>query len=125
MLFIDYIKIANNRHISTKEILEHNIGAKNIFLSAITKIELLYRAINKQDLFIIQKNLAPFNIYLINNTVTLKAITLIEKYSLSHKLSLPVSIIAATAIISDMPLFTYNLKDFKFIEELKLYTHYK
>jgi hypothetical protein len=45
---------------------------------------------------------------------------LLEKYSLSHKLSLPDALIAATAIVYGIELFTLNLKDFKFIKQVKL-----
>ena len=34
---------------------------------------------------------------------------------------IPDAIIAATAILIKMDLFTYNIKDFSFIKELKLY----
>lgn len=37
------------------------------------------------------------------------------------RLAIPDCLIAATAIISDMELFAYNTKDFKFIKELKLF----
>jgi len=42
-------------------------------------------------------------------------------YSLSHKLSIPDAIIAATALHYDIELYTYNTKDFRFIEGIKLY----
>lgn len=45
-----------------------------------------------------------------------------ETYSLSHKLSLPDALIAATAIEHDIPLYTLNLKDFRFISMLQLHT---
>lgn len=44
------------------------------------------------------------------------------KYALSHNLSLPDGFIAASAIATDIELFTLNLKDYKFIEGLKIYS---
>lgn len=44
-----------------------------------------------------------------------------ETYSLSHKLSIPDAIIAATALVYDLELYTLNLKDFRFIPGLTLY----
>jgi len=44
-----------------------------------------------------------------------------EEYSLSHRLSIPDALIASTAIVNDLELFTLNLKDFRFIKGLKLY----
>ena len=47
------------------------------------------------------------------------AIKLIERFSKSHGLQIPDAIIAATAITSKIELFTFNLKDFKYIDGLK------
>ncbi|WP_199301990.1 PIN domain-containing protein [Pseudanabaena cinerea] len=42
-------------------------------------------------------------------------------YSLSHKLTIPDALIAATALANDLELYTLNIKYFRFIENLKLY----
>lgn len=47
---------------------------------------------------------------------------LILRYSLSHALKLPDALIAASCLIYDLPLWTYNLKDFAYIEGMKIYT---
>ena len=120
-VMIDFWDLKNVRHASTKAILEENIELDNVVLSAITKMELLLGATNKNDLTKIKKNLQRFNVALLDADITIKAFELIEKYQLSHGLALPDSIIAATAIITDLELFTYNLKDYKFISELKIY----
>ena len=75
-----------------------------------------------QKLTKISKKLSRFNIALINNNITIQSFELIQKYRLSHGLLLPDSIIAATALISGFELYTYNVKDFKFILGLKLFT---
>jgi len=49
-------------------------------------------------------------------------IQLIASYSLSHRLAIPDALIAATAIEHGMSLYTLNLKDFRFIAGLHLYT---
>jgi predicted nucleic acid-binding protein len=49
------------------------------------------------------------------------ALELIKKYHLSHHLGLADALIAASVIIADLQLFTFNVKDFDFISELKLY----
>jgi tRNA(fMet)-specific endonuclease VapC len=46
---------------------------------------------------------------------------LMTDYSLSHKLSLPDGLIAATSLIENINLYTLNLKDFKYIKGIKLY----
>lgn len=89
---------------------------------AVAKMELMLGATNKADMISITKKLSRFNIALINNDITLRAFELIQAYRLSHGLSLPDSMIAATALVADLELFTYNTKDFKFISGLKLYS---
>ncbi|MBK7896587.1 MAG: PIN domain-containing protein [Anaerolineaceae bacterium] len=44
-----------------------------------------------------------------------------ETYSLSHKLSIPDALIAATALVHNLELFTLNIKDFRFIPGLTLF----
>ena len=121
-VMIDYWDKANPRHTATKYTLETSIELDNIILSAITKMELMIGAVNKADLFTITNNLNRFNIALINNDITLKAFDLLGQYRLSHGLALPDSFIAATALITDLMLYTYNTKDFAFISGLNLYT---
>ncbi len=46
-----------------------------------------------------------------------------RQYRLSHNLALPDAVIGATAIFYQMPLFTYNRKDFKFLPNIQLAAH--
>lgn len=78
-------------------------------------------AINKIDSLKISKKLTRFDSELMTPQISLKAIELIDKYSLSHGLSISDSLIAATALVVKLPLFTYNVKDYKFISELELF----
>ena len=56
-----------------------------------------------------------------NEEITEIAINLIETYSKSHGLKIPDALIASTAIYYDFSLWTYNIKDFRFIENLSLF----
>ncbi len=103
------------------QLLKRSIKLDNVVLSAITKMELMLGAVNKTDMAKITKKLSRFNIALISDDITLQAFDLLQNYRLSHGLSLPDSIIAATALIADLDLYTYNTKDFKFTSQLKLY----
>jgi len=47
---------------------------------------------------------------------------MIERYAKSHCLHIPDALIAATAICRGMQLLTFNLKDFKFVEGIRLYS---
>ncbi|MEK7432975.1 MAG: type II toxin-antitoxin system VapC family toxin [Cyanobacteriota bacterium] len=104
----------------TKKSLEQ-IGLKNIAISSVTIMELYYGAFDKKELQKIKKNLLSFTIFKIDEKTSDIAIELIEKYSKSHNLEIPDSLIASIAIRNDIELFTYNIKDFKYIKELKLY----
>ncbi len=65
--------------------------------------------------------LKNFFILKINEDISDIATDLIYRYSKSHNLKIPDSLIAFSAIYSDIPLFTYNKKDFAFIKSLILY----
>ena len=45
---------------------------------------------------------------------------LMETYSLSHTLSLPDALIAATALVHNIEIYTLNTKDFGFIPNLSI-----
>jgi predicted nucleic acid-binding protein len=48
-------------------------------------------------------------------------LNLLNTYALSHRLSVPDALIAATALSQDIPLFTLNHRDFRFVADLKHY----
>jgi predicted nucleic acid-binding protein len=120
-VIIDYLNINSIRYSSTQNNLENVIGIDNVFLSAVTKMELIMGATNKQDLIKVNKNVDLFSVLIINEDITELAISLLQNYRLSHGLSMPDSLIAATALMADLPLFTYNVKDYKFVKNLKLF----
>ncbi len=121
-VMIDFFDESQKRHVATKIIIEEIIGIDNIVISAITKMEMMLGAVNKVDLRKINKKLHRFNLALLNDDISIKAIELIDKYHLSHGLAMPDGLIASTAIITNLELFTYNVKDYKFIKELQLFT---
>ena len=96
------------------------IGQENIAVSDVTCAELLYGARNKKELQTIRKDLNKLTVLPIQSSVSKLAVKLVEKYALSHKLSLPDALIASTAITHKIKLYTLNIKDFKFLEDMKL-----
>lgn len=84
-------------------------------------MELIIGATNKTDLTKINKNIHKFSIALIGDSVTQTAIQLLQDYKLGHGLALPDALIAATALILELELCTYNIKDYKFIKGLVLF----
>ena len=97
------------------------IGVDRLAISVITQAELYYGAINKNELLKIQKHLNLLPNFPIDNQVSTKFIQLMERYSLSHKITIPDALIAATALVNNVSLYTLNLKDFRFIEGINLH----
>ncbi len=124
-VMVDYWNSNNARHFAAKTIIDGTIGIENIALSAITKMELMVGGKSKSDLAKINKNLAPITVALLNNEITITAFSLLQKYTLSHGLQLADAMIAATAIVTNLSLFTYNVRDYQFISELTLFGHKK
>ncbi len=97
------------------------IGQDRIAVSIITAGELLYGALNKEEYNQIRQDISHLHILHLDPAIGECYIELMDNYSLSHNLSLPDGLIAATAIIEEIPLYTRNKKDFRYIEELELY----
>lgn len=98
-----------------------NIREENICISDVISAELLYGARDKKDLDFLKKQIESVVCLPINESISRTAVELIHKFSLSHNLGLADGLIAATAIYHDFELFTLNTRDFRFIENLKLY----
>lgn len=97
------------------------IGLGKTVLSAITLMELYQGMSNKVELARMKKAMSYYDVVQIDNDISKMAIDLMEKFNLSHGLQIPDAIIGATAIIYQIPLYTYNIKDFKFMPNIKLY----
>jgi predicted nucleic acid-binding protein len=90
-------------------------------ISSITVMELYYGALNKVELNKLEKFVSLFNIIHLNEKISKSSTKLIKRYAKSHGLDIPDSLIASTVLESDAVLLTYNLKDFKYIEGIRLW----
>jgi len=97
------------------------IGLANLTISVVTAGELFYGAMDKRELGKIQKHLSLLDQIPLNGDISTRFLSLLEAYALSHKLSVPDALIAATALSQNLPLYTLNLKDFQYIPDLALY----
>jgi predicted nucleic acid-binding protein len=97
------------------------IGLDEIVLSAVTVMELFQGMGNKEELARMKKKIKYYDVVQIDEAVSAKAIEFIETYKLSHGLHIPDAIIGATAVIHQIPLYTYNLRDFDFLPNINLY----
>jgi len=91
-----------------------------IVISVVTEIELLYGSFDKRHLAEIQRLLSTFKIIQIDEEISKWASLLVTKYCLSHRLSMPDALIAASALVKNISLGTINKKDFRFIAGLRL-----
>jgi predicted nucleic acid-binding protein len=97
------------------------IGFSEIALSAITVMELFQGMGNKAELNRIKKKIKYYDVVQIDAEISKLSIRFIEQFKLSHNLSIPDSIIGASAIVHQVSLYTYNKKDFKFLPGIQLY----
>jgi predicted nucleic acid-binding protein len=119
-VMIEYFDKQKGRHNQTADAIS-KIGLDNVLLSAITQMELIKGITNKESGQVVYKKLKRFNLVLLSPDITLLAIELLNTYHLSHGLAIPDALIAATALETNLKLYTYNQKDFKFIKGLKLH----
>ena len=108
-----------NNDKNTIDKLNH-IGLDKIAVSVITVMELIQGVDNKEQLQQLKKKIKHYAIVDFTKEVSELSLQLMANYKLSHNLQIPDAIIAATSVIYKIPLFTYNLKDFKYIPEIEL-----
>ncbi len=117
IIFIDTCVVID--YIKGKIEIENNSNNKYCF-NSIVEMEILVGVKNKRDLHTTNKKLNIFQNVSIDQDVLDLARALLNKYVLSHNMGIYDAIIAATCLIYDVPLWTHNKKDFKFIEGIKL-----
>lgn len=103
--------------VAAYEGLRNWLRSKTYFVSAISQIEVLgYYDLTANDKKYFEAFFEDANLILIQNKTVWKSIELRQH----KKMSLGDAIIAATALINDLPLITANIKDFQHIEDLEL-----
>lgn len=89
-------------------------------VSSVTQMELIVGCRDKNELSSLEHFLERFQIISLNEHISDTATDLLKKYRLSHGLLIADSLIAATAIVSDIPFISKNQRDYRFIEDLNL-----
>lgn len=98
---------------------------KDYCISSIVKLEFKVGALNKRELKKINRILSQVKLIDTDQSILNLSDALIEKYTLSHGMGIYDAIIAATCLVYDLSLWTYNQKDFRFIDELELLNEQK
>jgi predicted nucleic acid-binding protein len=96
------------------EINETNYG--NYCINSIVQMEFIAGALDKRELKKINKILSRFVLLEIDQEILNVSAGLMNRYTLSHGMSVYDAIIAATCMVYDLPLWTYNEKDFRFLD---------
>jgi predicted nucleic acid-binding protein len=82
-------------------------------------IECLQGSKSNREKRIVESYLARFDFYYLTSTISSRTIDLIRAYSNTHGLLLADALIAATCLTRDVTLVTYNVSDFRFIQDLE------
>lgn len=88
-------------------------------IDATVYIECLQGSKPNREKRIIEKYITRFPLLPITPEISARAIGLIRSYSNSHGSLLADALIAATALENGLTIVTYNVDDFKFIQNLK------
>ncbi len=89
-------------------------------VSSVTQMELIIGCRDKNELRSLEHFLERFHVISVSEQISDTAIDLLKQYRLSHGLQIADSLIAATAIVTDIQLISKNQRDYKFIEALHL-----
>ena len=106
-ILIDYSK--EKLHIDEREF-------NDLCINSIIQLEFLAGALNKRELKKLNKTLAKCQLLDTDQDIMNLSVQLMNQYGLSHNMGVYDSIIAATCMIYELPLWTHNKKDFKFLD---------
>ncbi|WP_140936696.1 type II toxin-antitoxin system VapC family toxin [Sphingobacterium lumbrici] len=120
-VLIEFFDEKKARHSQTTATI-NEIGIDNILISAISKMEMIKGTLHKEHSQQVAKKLKRLDTILLSPEITIRTIELLNTYHLSHGLAIPDALIAATSLETGLKLFTYNIRDFKFIKGLNLYS---
>jgi predicted nucleic acid-binding protein len=93
-----------------------NQQKSSLYMNSIVENEIIVGAKNKRDLATINKKISVFPMLDIDQEVMDLSTKLLNRYTLSHGMTIYDAIIAATCMIYDLPLWTHNKKDFAFLD---------
>lgn len=97
------------------------IGIADFLVPSVTVMELYRGMSNKKEMAEMAKKIGQFDILHFNESVSKLALSFVSDYKLSHNLTIPDAIIGAMAIEYGLRLYTYNIKDFRFLPGIVFY----
>ena len=89
---------------------------RGLCINSVVQLEFLVGAFNKNELREFNKILKNWNFANIDQNIMNLSVELMNEYGLSHGMGIYDSIIASTCMVYDLPLWTHNKKDFRFLD---------
>lgn len=102
------------------EFLGKNAARHVLAISTITRLELLAGCRNSREWALTQTTVRQFTELELNPEISRMAVTLFDRYRLSHGIAIADGLIAATALSHGIPLVSKNQRHFRYIENLNL-----
>ncbi len=93
----------------------------NLAISVVTYIELLFGLKTRTKIIDFNKQVRAYQLVHISESISAKAIEIVNKHAVSNSIKVADALIAATALINKFRLFTDNKEDFNFIKGLSFY----
>lgn len=94
------------------------LGFERLVVSSVTIAE-MYFGMKKSEIRATKELVNKFTHYHIDKQISRKFLELLFEYR--NAISLPDAMIASTALVYDVELYTFNKKDFDFIEGIQFY----
>ena len=96
------------------------VGKPRFAVNTVVVLELYNGYLNKAELAKIRRLLTGFNHFDLNEAIAQAAMHIGHSFALSHYVSAPDALIAATALVYNLELRTANLKDFRMLPGFKV-----
>lgn len=93
--------------------LRRHASEETPYISVITQMELTVGCRNKSELRKLGRFLKGFRIIKLDGPTCDRAVSLLERYRLSHGLAMADGLIAATALVHGLPLISGNRKHYR------------
>jgi len=103
-----------------KEFLGTSAAQHVLAISTITHLELLAGCRNSREWALTQATARQFSELELTPEISRIAVTLFDRYRLSHGIAIADGLIAATALSRGIPLVSKNQRHFRYIENLNL-----
>ncbi len=114
-IVIDYIKNRDN-----EELITYVDSFDTVYVNDVVIMELYQGARDKKELNYIKKKIMKFEVLKMNHEIISLAKEILDRYTLSHNTKIMDSLIASTVIMYNIDLFTWNKKDFRYLNQITL-----